>query len=115
MAGALFDRASEGRHKARSAGTKPAGRVHPVVVETMVELGIDLSSNVPTRLEGEDAEWADVVVTMGCGDVCPVLPGKRYEDWVVGDPALASPAGVAAIRDELDRRVRELLAEILPD
>jgi arsenate reductase (thioredoxin) len=112
MAGALFDRASEGRHKARSAGTKPAGRVHPVVVETMVELGIDLSSNVPTRLEGEDAEWADVVVTMGCGDECPYLPGTRYVDWELPDPAGKPADEVRALRDEIERRVDGLLAEL---
>jgi len=83
---ALFERAAEGRHRARSAGTTPGERVHPEVVEVMGEIGIDLADRVPHKLSEEDARWADVVVTMGCGDECPYIPGRRYLDW---DPLLA--------------------------
>ena len=106
---ALFLRAAEGRHEARSAGTAPAARVHPEVVAAMAELGIDLAGRVPHRLSREDAEWADVVVTMGCGDACPFYPGTRYEDWPLDDPAGLDVAGVRPIRDAIDARVRELL------
>ena len=101
---------------ARSAGSSPAGAVHPTVRSLLVELGVDVEAGeaFPKPLTDDAVRAADVVITMGCGDTCPVLPGKRYEDWVVGDPALASPAGVAAIRDDLDRRVRALLADLLP-
>ena len=99
----------------RSAGSEPADQINPVAVEAIREVGIDITANTPRKLDYETAEASDVLVTMGCGDVCPVLPGKRYEDWLVGDPALASPAGVAAIRDELDTRVRALLTDLLPD
>jgi arsenate reductase (thioredoxin) len=112
MAEALFARGAGGRHRARSAGTRPAPEVHPEVLDVMAELGIDLSSNVPRRLEQEDAEWADVVVTMGCGDECPYVPGTRYLDWELPDPA-GKPAGeVRALRDEIGRRVDGLLAEL---
>src|SRR5690348_4601895 len=87
MAEALFQLAAEGRHEARSAGSSPAGHVHPEVVEAMREVGVDLAGRVPRRLEQADAEWADVVVTMGCGDACPYVPGKRYEDWDLPDPS----------------------------
>nr|MDQ3725626.1 heat-shock protein HtpX [Actinomycetota bacterium] len=86
MSQALFERAADGRHGARSAGTTPADRVHPEVAEAMRELGIDVSDRRPKRLTTEDAEWADVVVTMGCGDECPFIPGKRYLDWELADP-----------------------------
>ncbi|MFN2469976.1 MAG: low molecular weight phosphatase family protein [Gaiellaceae bacterium] len=109
---ALFERAAHGRHEARSAGTEPAARVHPPVVETMRELGVDLSGRVPRKLEREDAEWADVVVTMGCGDACPYIPGKRYLDWDLPDPAGRPPPEVRAIRDEIAERVEKLLAEL---
>ena len=81
MSEALFMRMASGRHEARSAGTQPAEHVHPEVVEVMREFGIDLADRIPHRLERADAEWADLVVTMGCGDACPVIPGKRYRDW----------------------------------
>jgi arsenate reductase (thioredoxin) len=112
MSEALFRRAAEGRHEARSAGTTPAERVHPEVVEVMDELGIDLSGRQPRRLSREDAEWAEVVVTMGCGDECPYIPGKRYLDWDLEDPKGQSLEAVRETRDEIDRRVRELVAEL---
>jgi len=112
MAEALFLLAAEGRHEARSAGSNPAPHVHPEVVEAMRELGVDLESKAPRKLEREDAEWADVVVTMGCGDACPVIPGKRYEDWELPDPAGRPLAEVRAIRDEIEDRVRELAAAL---
>jgi arsenate reductase len=109
---ALFARATAGRHEARSAGTTPADRVHPEVVEAMAELGIDLAGRTPRRLSREDAEWADVVVTMGCGDECPYIPGKRYLDWDLEDPKGQSLEAVRQTRDEIERRVRELGAEL---
>jgi arsenate reductase len=112
MSEALFRRAAEGRHEARSAGTTPAERVHPEVVEVMEELGIDLSGRQPRRLSREDAEWADVVVTMGCGDECPYIPGKRYLDWDLPDPKGCSVEAVRETREEIERRVRELVAEL---
>ena len=92
----------------RSAGTAPAAAVHPEVVEAMRERGIDLDGRTPTALEPADAEWADVVVTMGCGDACPVIPGKAYVDWHLEDPAGAAIDVVRRIRDEIERRVAEL-------
>ena len=112
MAEALFERAANGRHEARSAGSAPAGAVHPEVVEAMRELSIELQGRVPRRLEREDAEWADVVVTMGCGDACPYVPGKRYVDWELPDPAGQSLEAVRRIRDEVDARVRSLADEL---
>jgi arsenate reductase (thioredoxin) len=112
MAQALFERAAGGRHEARSAGTEPAERVHPEVVTAMRELGVDLSGRVPRRLERDDAEWADVVVTMGCGDECPYVPGKRYVDWELEDPAGRPLEEVRRIRDEIARRVDQLVAEL---
>jgi arsenate reductase len=112
MAQALFERAAEGRHDARSAGTQPADRVHPVVVDAMRELGVDLAGRRPHELEREDAEWADVVVTMGCGDACPSTPGKRYVDWGLSDPAGLQLAEVRAIRDEIGERVAGLVSEL---
>lgn len=108
----LFTRAAEGRHEARSAGTEPADRPHPEVVEAMGEIGIDLSGRTPRRLERADAEWADVVVTMGCGDACPYIPGKRYVDWELDDPAGRPLEEVRATRDEIGRRVSSLLEEL---
>ncbi|HVX33437.1 MAG TPA: arsenate reductase ArsC [Solirubrobacterales bacterium] len=112
MSQALFERAAEGRHGARSAGTALADRVHPEVVEVMREVGIDLSGRVPHRLSEADARWADVVVTMGCGDECPYIPGRRYVDWDLPDPAGRPIEEVRATREEIDRRVRELVAEL---
>src|SRR6201996_7682665 len=109
---ALFERAAEGRHRARSAGTTPGERVHPEVVEVMREVGIDLADRVPHELTEDDARWADVVVTMGCGDKCPYIPGRRYVDWALPDPKGRPITEVRAVRDEIDRRVRELVAEL---
>jgi arsenate reductase len=111
MSEALFSRASAGRHEARSAGTEPAQHVHPGVVEAMREIGIDLSGRSPRMLERSDAEWADLVVTMGCGDSCPYIPGKRYLDWELEDPSGRPLEEVRATRDEIERRVSLLLAE----
>lgn len=112
MSEALFARAAEGRHEARSAGTTPGERVHPEVVEALGELGIDVASRTPRRLEREDAEWADVVVTMGCGDECPYIPGKRYLDWELEDPKGQPIDAVRRLRDEIARRVERLAAEL---
>jgi arsenate reductase len=112
MSEALFARAAAGRHEARSAGTTPAGHVHPEVVAVMAELGIDLSHRTPKKLNHEDAEWADVVVTMGCGDECPYLPGKRYIDWELTDPKGRSVESVRATRDEIERRVEDLALDL---
>ena len=109
MAEALFARAADGRHEARSAGSDPAERVHPEVVDAMRELDVDLEGRVPHRLDRADVEWADLVVTMGCGDACPVIPGKRYVDWELDDPAGRSPQDVRAIRDEIRRQVAAIL------
>jgi ArsR family transcriptional regulator len=116
LAAALLQHYAGDRVVVRSAGSVPAGDVHATVKPLLAELGVDGGTGVfPKPLTDDAVRAADVVVTMGCGDVCPVLPGKRYEDWVVGDPALASPTGVRAIRDELDTRVRALLHDLLPD
>jgi arsenate reductase (thioredoxin) len=112
MAEALFSRAAGSRHAARSAGTKPADAVHGAVVEAMREQGVDLAGVKPRRLETADVEWADVVVTMGCGDECPYVPGKRYLDWDLPDPAGRPLQEVRAVRDEIARRVDALLAEL---
>jgi arsenate reductase len=101
MAEALFRRAADGAHVARSAGSSPAAHVHPQVVEVMRELDVDLEHRIPRRLERADAEWADVVVTMGCGDACPVIPGKRYVEWELDDPAGKGLDETRAIRDEI--------------
>ena len=109
---ALFQRAAAGRHEARSAGTTPAARVHPEVVEAMAELGIDLAERRPRGLTRADAEWADIVVTMGCGDECPYIPGKRYLDWDLADPKGQPLAAVRETREEIGRRVAALLGEL---
>ena len=112
MAEALFTAVSEGRHEARSAGTAPAERVHPEVVAAMRELGVDLESRVPHELDQADAEWTDVIVTMGCGDACPYVPGKRYVDWELEDPAGLPPGEVRRIRDEIAERTKALAGEL---
>jgi arsenate reductase (thioredoxin) len=109
---ALFERAAAGRHTALSAGTTPAERVHPEVIEVMRELGIDLSTCEPRLLTRELAEQADVVVTMGCGDSCPYIPGKRYIDWELPDPSGRPIAEVRATREEIARRVEALREEL---
>jgi arsenate reductase (thioredoxin) len=115
MSQALFERAADGRHTALSAGTTPAERVHPEVVEVMRELGIDLSARRPTLLTRELARQADVVVTMGCGDACPYIPGKRYLDWDLPDPKGRPISQVRATRDEIARRVDSLVQELDAD
>lgn len=112
MAEALFARAASGRHEARSAGSRPAGRIQPEVVRAMRELGIDLAGRTPRRLERSDAKWADVVVTMGCGDECPVVSGKAYVDWELPDPAGKPLDDVRSVRDEIARRVNELVQSL---
>jgi arsenate reductase (thioredoxin) len=109
---ALFERAADGRHTAESAGTTPADRVHPEVVEAMDELGIDVSDRTPRRLSDELAARADVIVTMGCGDECPFIPGKRYVDWDLPDPKGRPLPEVREIRDEIGRRVASLVGEL---
>jgi arsenate reductase (thioredoxin) len=112
MAQALFERAADGAHAARSAGSRPADHVHPEVVKAMCELGVDLAGRTPHRLDGEDMRWADVVVTMGCGDECPYIPGKRYIDWELDDPAGQPIERVREVRDEIERRVTALAGEL---
>ncbi len=112
MSQALFERACGGAHRALSAGTTPAESVHPEVVTVMSELGIDLSSRTPERLTRQLAEQADLVVTMGCGDQCPYIPGKRYIDWELPDPAGRPLAAVRAVRDEIARRVQTLAEQL---
>jgi arsenate reductase len=108
----LFRRVAGGRHESRSAGTRPAAEVHPVVIDAMREVGIDLTANKPQRLSDELARWADVVVTMGCGDECPYIPGKKYLDWNLDDPAGGSIEQVRSIRDDIAHRVGELARQL---
>lgn len=112
IAQALFEQAAHGRHPAASAGTAPANRVHPEVIAVMRELGIDLADRQTQLLTRELAQQADIVVTMGCGDQCPFIPGKRYIDWELEDPKGRPIEEVRATRDEIARRVTELLAEL---
>ena len=112
MSQALFEQAANGRHTALSAGTTPGERVHPEVVDVMRELGIDLADRKPQLLTPELAQQADIVITMGCGDQCPYIPGKRYLDWDLPDPKGRPIEEVRATRDEISRRVSELLAEL---
>jgi arsenate reductase (thioredoxin) len=112
MSRALFEREAAGRHTALSAGTTPAEHVHPEVVEVMTELGIDLAGCTPRALTRELAEQADVVVTMGCGDACPYIPGKRYIDWELPDPNGRPLDEVRTTRDEIARRAQSLLQEL---
>jgi protein-tyrosine-phosphatase len=113
MAAALLDHHAGGRVQVRSAGSEPADRVNPAVVEVMSEIGLDVSQRFPRKLATEDVAASDVVITMGCGDACPIFPGKRYEDWELTDPAGKGPDEVRAIRDEIDRRVQALLTTLL--
>ena len=114
MSEALFARAAAGRHQARSAGTRPAQHVHPEVVEAMAEEGFDLASHIPQALTEELAQWADVMVTMGCGDECPYIPGKRYIDWEIEDPAGLPADRVRQIRDDIAGRTTQLAEELVP-
>jgi arsenate reductase len=112
MSEALFERAAGGRHRALSAGTTPAERVHPEVIEAMREVGVDLAGRRPRGLTRELAEQADVVVTMGCGDECPYIPGKRYLDWELEDPKGRPIEEVRRTRDDIARHVEQLVAEL---
>jgi arsenate reductase len=115
MAAGLLDMLAEGRVHVRSAGSAPADQINPDVRVAMAEMGIGLDKEFPKPLTDEAVRAADVVITMGCGDACPIYPGKRYEDWEVDDPADADLDGVRRIRDEIEGRVRTLLGELLPD
>ena len=112
MAAAMLDHHAQGRVHVRSAGSTPADEINPAVLEVMAEVGIDLSKEFPKPLTDEAVREADVVITMGCGDACAIYPGKRYLDWDLPDPAGRPVAEVRPIRDEVDRRVRELLNEL---
>jgi protein-tyrosine-phosphatase len=114
MAAALLDHHARGRVEVRSAGSTPADRINPAVVTVMDEIGIDLSKEFPKPISNEAVEASDVIVTMGCGDACPVFPGKRYLDWELPDPAGKGVEEVRAIRDQIDDRVKALLAELVP-
>ena len=114
MAAALLDHHAKGKVVVRSAGSDPADRLNPAVVAVMAEWGIDLSRELPKLLTDQAVRAADVVVTMGCGDACPVYPGKRYEDWELPDPAGKPVEQVRPIRDQIDARVQQLLTELVP-
>ena len=113
MAAALLDHHGAGRVRVRSAGSTPANEVNPAVVAVMTEIGLDLSKEFPKPLTTDVIHAADVVVTMGCGDACPIFPGKRYLDWELTDPAGLTIEQIRPIRDEIEHRVRTLLAELL--
>jgi arsenate reductase (thioredoxin) len=115
MAAGLMNYRAQGKVHVRSAGSDPAERIHPAVVEAMAELGIDLGEEFPKPLTDEAVRAADAVITMGCGDACPIYPGKRYLDWELEDPAGKDLETVRAIRDDIDGRVQALLAELVPE
>ena len=115
MAAALLDHHAQGRVHVRSGGSAPGERINPAVATAMAEIGLDLSKEFPKPVTDEAVRAADVVITMGCGDVCPIYPGKRYEDWALDDPAGKSLDQVRPIRNEIDRRVLALLAELTSD
>jgi protein-tyrosine-phosphatase len=115
MAAALLERKAEGRVRVLSAGSEPADRLNPVVVEAMRELGADISSERPKGLEDAMVREADVVITMGCGDACPIYPGKRYEDWELEDPSGKDLETVRGIRDEIEKRIDALLSDLLAE
>jgi len=112
MAAALLDDLAGGRVTVRSAGSEPADRINPRVIAAMEEIGLDVSRELPKPLTGDAVRAADVVITMGCGDACPIYPGKRYEDWELDDPADADLDGVRRIRDEIAERVRRLADQL---
>ncbi|OXM45149.1 arsenate reductase ArsC [Amycolatopsis alba] len=114
MAAALLHHHAAGRVTVRSAGSAPANEINPAVVAVMAELGIDVSREFPEKLTTDAVEAADVVITMGCGDACPIFPGKRYLDWQLDDPTGQTPERIRLIRDDIDRRVRTLFAELIP-
>ena len=115
MAAGLTHKLAGDRVVVRSAGSDPGDEVNTAVVEAMSEIGVDISAELPKLLESDAVREADVVITMGCGDACPIYPGKRYEDWEIEDPAGKDVGTVRRIRDEIDGRVRELLAELVDD
>jgi arsenate reductase len=115
MAAGLVKLRSQGRIRVRSAGSAPAGELNPNAVAALEELGIDMAGELPKPLTDDGVRAADVVITMGCGDACPVYPGKRYEDWELDDPAGQDLETVRRIRDEIDERVQALVAELLED
>jgi protein-tyrosine-phosphatase len=115
MAAGLLKLRSDGRIHVRSAGSTPAEQINPAVVDAMQELGVDMDEEFPKPLTDEVVRAADVVITMGCGDACPIYPGKKYADWELDDPAGQDVEAVRRIRDELDQRVQVLIAELLPD
>lgn len=112
MAAALLDHYARGRLRVRSGGSAPGERINPAVAAAMAEIGLDLSREFPKPVTDEGVRAADVVITMGCGDACPIYPGKRYEDWALSDPMGQDIERVRPIRDEIDRRVQALLAEL---
>lgn len=114
MAAALLNNFSAGQIEVRSAGSAPASSVNPAAVAAMKELGIDMSAEVPKILTTEAVQESDVVITMGCGDTCPIFPGKRYEDWQLDDPAGQGVEAVRPIRDEIRSRIESLISELLP-
>src|SRR5215831_12281229 len=113
MAARLIELRSAGRIEVRSAGSEPADEINPVAVEAMREVGVDMSREFPKLLTDDAVHRADVVVTMGCGDACPIYPGKRYEDWTIEDPAGQGLETVRRIRDEIDERVQALITDLL--
>jgi protein-tyrosine-phosphatase len=113
MAAGFMRQLGQGRVEVLSAGSAPKDSINPIAVEAMAELGIDIAKHVPKILTTEAVQESDAVVTMGCGDVCPFYPGKRYEDWVLDDPAGQGIESVRVIRDEIKARVEDLLAELL--
>ena len=114
MAAGFLTALSDGQVEVRSAGSLPADQVNPVAVQAMQEVGVDISDQQPKVLTTDAVQSSDVVITMGCGDVCPIFPGKRYEDWKLDDPAGQGIDAVRPIRDEIRRRVQQLIAELLP-
>jgi arsenate reductase (thioredoxin) len=114
MAAGLVKLRSRGRVHVRSAGSAPAEEINPAAVQAMAELGVDLSEEFPKPLTNDAVNAADVVITMGCGDACPIYPGKRYEDWELEDPDGKDLETVRRIRDEIDQRVQQLIGELLP-
>lgn len=115
MAAALLDHEAHGNVRVTSAGSEPASQLNPAVVQAMAEIGVDLSRAFPKPLTGDQVQAADIVITMGCGDTCPVYPGQRYLDWDLPDPAGLDLTAIRPIRDAIHQRVRQLLSELDPD
>jgi len=115
MAAGFLDNLADGRVSVRSAGSEPGEEINPQAVEAMAERGIDISKKLPKPLTDDGVRAADVVITMGCGDACPIYPGKRYEDWDLEDPAGKDLDTVRRIRDEIEARVQRLVGELLDD